>query len=127
MRLVFAALAAFLGLAAAPATAQYCDCRRGAIIETGPAAAVPRTVYVPLTVLVPRTRLEPRLVYVPRMRLVPRVVYPARSRYGADPTYGAGYPSGYHYGATYVPPGTSYPCLLGALGCDSSAVGPVDD
>ena len=105
---------------------------------TGPATlVVPRTTYVPHTryaretVLVPRTRLVPRVVYVPRTRLVPRIVavphtvYSARMRYNAYPAYGAGYPSGYRYGATYVPPGAAFGCALGSVGCDSSYAGPI--
>lgn len=129
MRLVLAALAAPLALAAAtPAAAQFCDCGPGAypgaFVETGPATLVvprttfvPRTRYVRETVLVPRTRLVPRVVYVPR------TVYTAHTSYTAYPA--SGYPAGYRYGATYVPPGTTYSCTLGAIGCDSSAVGPI--
>ncbi|RYC29035.1 hypothetical protein D3273_26080 [Lichenibacterium minor] len=146
MRLVPAALAALLAAPlalapAAPAAAQDCDCGFGAppaYVETGPATlVVPRTTYVPHTryaretVLVPRTRLVPRVVYVPRTRLerrtvaVPRTVYSAHTSYTAYPAPGGGYPSGYRYGATYVPPGTTYGCTLGLVGCDSSAVGPI--
>ncbi|MGI3898993.1 MAG: hypothetical protein ACRYGP_15895 [Janthinobacterium lividum] len=82
----------------------------------------PDAVYARRTVLVPETRLVPRTVYVPRTRLVSRTVYVRRS--GGD----VGYPAGYRYGdATYVPPGISYPCLMGTVGCDSSAVGPLAD
>ena len=145
MRSITAAFAApfVLALAAAtPAAAQYCDCGYGAApsayVETGPAyVVVPRTTYVPhtryapQTVLVPRTRLVPRVVYVPRTRLeprtvdVPRTVYSAHTSYTRYPASGGGYPSGYRYGATYVPPGTSRGCTLGFIGCDSSAVGPI--
>ncbi len=141
MRPIFAALAASLTVATAtPAAAQYCDCGPGAypgaFVETGPATlVVPRTTFVPHTrsaretVLVPRTRLVPRVVYVPETRLeprtvaVPRTVYSARTSYTAYPA--SGYPMGYRYGATYVPPGTTYGCTLGVIGCDSSAVGPI--
>ena len=79
--------------------------------------------YARRTVLVPETRLVPRTVYAPRPRLLPRTFYVRRSGYGD-----AGYPAGYRYGdATYVPPGISYPCLMGTVGCDSSAVGPLAD
>ena len=153
MRSVCAALAASLpvaalglaALAATPAAAQDCDCGPGAYTETGPATlVVPRTTFVPhtryteRTVLVPRTRLVRRVVYVPRTRLVPRTVAVPRTVYSARTTYtaypaeaagyavaGIGYPAGYHYGATYVPPGAAYGCTLGTVGCDSSFVGPL--
>ena len=138
MRLILAALAASVA-AASPAAAQYCDCGYpGSFTEAGPAyVVVPRTTYVPhtayapRTVLVPRTRLVPRVVYVPRTRLVPRTVevphtvYSATTRYSTYPAYAGGYPRHYHYGATYVPPGAAYGCSLGAVGCDSSYVGPI--
>ncbi len=137
MRLTSAALLA-LAAASTPAAAQSCDCGAAPYTEVGPAyLVVPRTTYLPRlrsvteTVLVPRTHYERRVVYVPRTRLVPRTVavqrttYRAVTRYDAYPASGAGYPAGYRYGATYVPPGTSYPCLLGTIGCDSSAVGPL--
>ena len=119
MRPVSAVLAAALSLAAAaPAAAQVCDCGPGAYVETGPAyLVVPRTTFVPHTRYVRRTVLVPRTTYTAHTRLT---TYPA---YGA--AYGAGYPAGYRYGATYVPPGTTYSCFLGTIGCDSSAVGPL--
>ena len=150
MRFIPATLAALSAVpsvlmsATTPAAAQDCDCGfvapPAAYVETGPATlVVPRTTYVPHTryaretVLVPRTRLVPRVVYVPRTDLerrtvaVPRTAYSARTSYTVYPAFGGGYPSGYRYGATYVPPGTTYSCTLGFIGCDSSAVGPLGD
>ncbi len=127
MRSAFMILAAVLATAS-PALAQGCDCARdGTRVLVDPAEAsgivvVPRIGYTRETVLVPRTRLVPRTVYVARTRLVPRPAYAPGFVYA-----GHGYPAGYRYGdATYVPPGISYPCLMGTLGCDSSAVGPLD-
>ena len=121
MRSVPAVLAATLlaaSAAATPAAAQGCDCAPGAYVETGPAyLVVPRTIVVPHTRYVRRTVLVPRTTYTARTRLVR---YPA-----VGAVYGGGYPAGYHYGATYVPPGTTYGCTLGFIGCDSSAVGPI--
>ena len=134
--MVLAALMA----AASPAAAQMCDCGyEGAEVVVVPVArprvaVEPATILSRETVLVPRTRLVPRTVYVPRTRLVPRTVYVARRRWVERAVVSPrvvvdeapGYPAGYRYGATYVPPGTSAPCLLGTVGCDSSAVGPLD-
>ena len=121
MRLVSAVLAATLvaaSAAATPAAAQDCDCAPGASVETGPAyLVVPRTTVVPHTRYVRRTVLVPRTTYTARTRLVR---YPA-----VGAVYGGEYPAGYRYGATYVPPGTTYSCFLGTVGCDSSAVGPL--
>ena len=147
MRSTLAALAA-LAAAASPAAAQSCGCGGHAEPAT---VVVPHTRYVPYTrysaetVLVPRTRYERRVTYVPRTRFVPRIVdvphtvylpstaYPAyvprRDRGFSDAgpdVYGAGYPAGYRYGASYVPPGAAYGCQLGTVGCDSAVVGPVD-
>ena len=122
MRSRLIALAAALLATASPAAAQWCDCGGPGIVPTEASAFVPVTRYRRETVLVPRTRLVPRTVYVAHTRLVPRTLYISRSDYGAG-----GYPAGYRYGsATYVPPGISYPCLMGTVGCDSSAVGSLD-
>ena len=132
MRPIPASLAALsiaaLVSAASPAAAQVCDCGFGAppgvYVENGPATLlVPRTTYVPHTRTVRETVLVPRTRLVRRTVTVPRTVYTARTSYTAYPAYG--YPTGYHYGATYVPPGTTYGCTLGVIGCDSSAVGPI--
>jgi hypothetical protein len=112
--------------AVSPAAAQWCACgEAGVATVAAPVVLLPsvrrETVLVPHTRLVRRTVLVSRTVYVPRRRWVERpVAVPALA------SVGAGYPVGYHYGATYVPPGISYPCLLGTVGCDSSAVGPLD-
>ena len=127
MRSTPAALAAVLLLsAAAPAVAQMCDCAPGAVVEDGPAMlVVPRTTFVPHTRYLTRSVLVPRTRLVRRTVRVPLTVYAARTSTVLYPAYGAGYPSHWHYGATYVPPGAASGCTLGTVGCDSSFVGPL--
>lgn len=130
MRTMLAALAGLAGLAT-PALAQVTYAP-----EAGPVLA-PATVYVPHTrsvvrrvrvahthyvrrvVLVPRTRYVHRTLVVPVTTLVPRAALVAYPPVAYETTY----PGTGLVGPTWVPPGTTYACRLGTVGCDSAVVG----
>ena len=131
MRVLFAALATF-AIAASPALAQVTYAP-----EVDPVTA-PAIVYVPVTGYVVRRVAVPRTRYVRRVVLVPRTRYVGRTLAVPVTAYAPGevllaYPAGYEttypgtglVGPTWIPPGTSYACRLGTVGCDSSVVGPL--
>lgn len=133
MRPTLVLLAAVVATASpAAARPRVCDDGCTLVVRGGPEIRTLRSVPARVeTVWVRRTRLVPRVVYVPRTRLEPlTIVVPRVTRrvaFDAAPAPGAVLPAGYGFGAVYVPPGQSYPCLLGTIGCDSGAVAPVGE
>ena len=133
------ALPGLVGLSALPASAQVTYAPEAfatppvLVVRRSPSRAVEETVLVPHTRYVRRSVLVPRTHYVRRRLVVPVTSYVVATGlpairvgpYAPAPGYVIPYAGTGWIGPTWVPPGTTYACQLGTIGCDSSVVGAV--